>query len=81
MALIILLNLVCLAVAWFWSDAWSLRGRLALTGLLGASWVVPGAIPDAQAATIAFIVSQLLLGIYFAFKLGFAGQRAYGWGA
>jgi hypothetical protein len=83
MALIIVLNLVALAFAWFFSDAWSLRGRVVLTALVAAGWLVPiYLVADLTTAKIVFIVWQLALAVYFSFKLGIANQRAsYGWGA
>lgn len=76
MGLIVILNVVCLVIAWFFSDEWSLKGKLTLTALFALGWIVPGFF-EGTGAPIVFVGWQLLLGLYFVFKLGIASKRAH----
>tara|TARA_R110002072_G_scaffold17942_7_gene67593 strand:+ start:513 stop:731 length:219 start_codon:yes stop_codon:yes gene_type:complete len=70
MILMLILNLVCLVIALFFSDHWTRRGKaIALCAAL-VPWTLPYFLPETS-AQIGFVLIQVAMAIYFCidFKL------------
>jgi DNA-binding LytR/AlgR family response regulator len=70
MLFMLILNLVCLVIALFFSDHWSGRAKGIALGAAILPWTLPLFLPETT-AQIGFIVLQLAMAVYFCldFKL------------